>query len=303
MWINILIVGEQVIILFVLIGVGIICNKKKILEKHSVKGFVNFVLYIATPCVIISSFERDYDPVLLKGLIITFIAAWISFALNILLANILIHDKEKRKERVYKFAAIFSNCGYMSLPLQYAVLGDIGVFYGAAFVAVFNIVMWSYGIWLMSGDKKYISPVKILTSPGITATVIGVFVFVFSIEFPAVVHEPIKYLSYLNTPIPMVIIGYHIADTKLILKGKNQILTVIFRLLIAPLLLLTGFKLCKITGALAVASIIAIAAPPAATTTMLADKFDQDTEAASVLISVGTILSIISMPAVVALVL
>ena len=72
---NILTVGNQVIILFVLIAVGVILGKKKVLSDNAVKGMTDLVLYAVTPCVIINSFMREFDTAMLKNLIITFIAA------------------------------------------------------------------------------------------------------------------------------------------------------------------------------------------------------------------------------------
>ena len=94
---------------------------------------------------------------MLKGLGITFAASLLSHAATIVIAHLFIHDKDKRRENVLRFGAVFSNCGYMSLPLQNALLGADGVFYGATYIAVFNIVMWTYGVFLMDGGVKSIS--------------------------------------------------------------------------------------------------------------------------------------------------
>ena len=79
---NILTVGNQVLILFVLIAVGFICGKKKILNENSVRGMTDLVLYTVTQCVIINSFMREFDTAMLKNLIIAFIAASAPWAAN-----------------------------------------------------------------------------------------------------------------------------------------------------------------------------------------------------------------------------
>ena len=137
---NILLVGTQVVILFILIAIGVVCNKTKILTSKSLKDITNLVLYIITPCVIINSYNREFDLSMLKGLLITIIATLLSFAANILIAHLVIKDSDKKREAVLRFGAVFSNCGYMSLPLQQALLGDEGVFYCATYVAIFQIM-------------------------------------------------------------------------------------------------------------------------------------------------------------------
>lgn len=296
---NILTVGNQVLILFVLIAVGYISAKTKILDKGAVKGITDFVLYAVTPCVIINSFMREYDPAMLKGLLITFAAAAASFAVDIALVHLLIRDKDKHREKVLRFGGVFSNCGYMSLPLQQALLGADGVFYGAVFVAMFNIVLWTYGVCLMDGGFKNISLKKIFVNPGIIGTVIGLIVFLASIKLPSVIAEPIGYLASLNTPLPMVVIGFHLAGASLKIGGKSTILSIAFRLIVSPLLMLGGLYACGITGTILVACVIATSAPWAAATTMFAQKFGGDVELSAACVSVTTLISVITMPVIV----
>ena len=298
---NILTVGNQVIILFVLIAVGVILGKKKVLNDNSVKGMTELVLYAVTPCVIINSFMREFDTAMLKNLIITFIAAAVWFIIDIIIANIIIHDKDKKRENVLRFGLIFSNCGYMSIPLQQALLGDDGVFYGAVFVSVFNIIVWTYGVSLMDGSTKSISLKKIFINPGIIGTVIGLIIFLASVKLPSVITEPIGYIAAVNTPLPMLIIGYHLVGASFKITGKNTWISIIFRLVVSPLILLFGMYIAGIKGAVLVAGVIAASAPWAANTTMFAQKFDADVPLSAACVSLTTLLSVITMPIIVGL--
>ena len=298
---NIFIVGTQVVILFVLIAVGFGCAKAKILNDGAVKSIIDFMLYIVTPCVIVNSYQRDFDPAMLKGLGITFAASLLSHIATIIIAHIAVHDKDKRRENVLRFGAVFSNCGYMSLPLQNALLGADGVFYGATYIAVFNIVMWTYGVFLMDGGIKSISLKKAFINPGIIGTAAGLLVFVLSIKLPQVISEPIGYIAALNTPLPMVVIGYHLASAKFNIKGAGTYISMLVRMIISPLIMLGGLYLCGIRGTILVACVIAASAPCAAATTMFAEKFGGDTTLSAACVSITTLLSVITMPIIVAL--
>ena len=297
---NILTVGNYVLILFILIGVGFVCNKTKILTSSSLKEMTNLVLYIVTPCVIINSYQREFDKNMLRGLLITLAAALLSFAINILLTHLLVKDKDKRREKTLRFGAVFSNCGYMSLPLQEAMLGEIGVFYGATYIAVFQIMLWTYGVILMSGSIKSISLKKIIINPGVLSTALGIVLYVFSISIPFTVLEPIKYLGSLNTPVPMVIVGYYLAQASLRLKGVSAYVSLVLRLIASPLIMIAILLCLGISGDIAIACTIAASAPVAAATTMFSEKFDGDTTLSATFVSITTILSIITMPLVVA---
>lgn len=296
---NIFTVGSNVLVLFVLIAIGYVCNKTKILSSASVKDMTNFILYIVTPCVIISSYQRVFDKQMLMGLIITLVASFLSFAVNILIAHLVVKDKDKRREKTLRFGSVFSNCGYMSLPLQQALLGEIGVFYGATYVAVFQIMLWTYGVIVMSGDIKSISLKKIIINPGVLSTALGIFLFVLSLSLPFPILEPMKHLASLNTPVPMVIVGYHLANSSFKIKGLSVYVTMILRLIVSPLLMILGLWLCGITGNILVSCTIAAASPVAAVTTMFSEKFDGATSLSATVVSVTTLLSIITMPLIV----
>ncbi|MBQ7915378.1 MAG: AEC family transporter [Firmicutes bacterium] len=299
---NIITVAEQVLILFILIGLGFTAGKTKLINNPVASGMTNVVLYFVTPCVIVNSFQRDYDPNMLQGLLIAVVAALASHGISILLAHLLVRDKKDAKQRVLRFSVVFSNCGFMSLPLQQALLGADGVFYGAAYIAIFNILGWSYGVAIMSQDSK-LSLKKILLNPGVISVAIGIIIFFTSYRFPNVIGSPITYMAALNTPIPMFLIGFHLSQAKLstVLTDLKCYWVMALRLILSPLISLGIFYIFGLRGTVLVACMIAVCAPVAAMATMFADKFGQDTETSVGLVSISTLLSIITMPIIVGL--
>ena len=121
-------VGTQVFILFILMALGFLARKLKWLDQQSVSGITNLMLYLITPCLLINAFQRPFAAEQMRGFLITAAAAAGTHIVAIFLSMALIHNKDKAKQSVQRFAAIFSNCGYMSLPLQQALLGDEAVF-------------------------------------------------------------------------------------------------------------------------------------------------------------------------------
>lgn len=295
---NILTVAEQVLILFILIGVGFITNKTKIFSEDSIKKLTDFVLYIVTPAVIINSFNRTLDFEMLKGLIIVFIVTIIIHIINALCAYLVIHDKDKAREKVLRAAIVFSNCGYMSFPLQNAILGSDGVFYGTAYVAVFNIVLWTLGEGMMNGEFKF-NPKKIFLNPGIIGTVLGLLIFFTSLKLPNAVSTSINYLADLNTPVAMIIIGFHLANAKFKINRVNEWITLGMRLIISPFILIVGMLMAGIRGDLLIVCTISASAPVAAAVTMFADKYTADTPLSASITSISTVLSIVTMPIIV----
>lgn len=296
-------VFTQVIILFVLISLGAILAKTKVLNEKGVKCMTEMVLLLATPSVIIKSFIREFNKEDFKNLLISFLIAMIAHIVFIVFSHIFLRDNDKNREKVLRFAAIFSNCGYMSIPLQQALLGDNGIFYGSSYIAIFNLFIWSYGIVLMSGDKKYLTAKKLIINPGIIGLVIGLVIFIFSIPLPSVISEPIGYMASLNTPLPMIIIGYHLMQSPVLsgLKDIKFLFSMALKLIIFPIAGLFAMLLCGIRGDMLVSLTISFSAPVAAITTMFSSKFGADTSLSVKLVSLSTLLSLITMPVIITL--
>ena len=294
---NIFTVSTQVVILFVLVFIGFTANKIKIFSAKTIKEITNFVLYIVVPCAVVNSYCRDFDYNMLRLLLITIGAAIVSFVIYGFIAKFIIHDKDKNREKVLKFGAIFSNAGFMAFPLLEAILGPIGLFFGAAYTSVFNIVVWTYGKILIGGSKKDITIKSVFINPGVIGTVIGVVVFVFSVKLPAVVHEPVKYMASLNTPLPMLVLGFQLANSKFNIKGVSVYVSLFMKHILMPMLMMLGFWFIGITGDVLVAMVISVAAPSATMTSMFTEKFNPEkTSLAASYVSVSMILSIITMP-------
>ena len=298
-YINVL---TQVIILLILIFVGFFFEKLKILNDTAVKSVTDIVLFAVTPCVIIKSFaDREYTPSLLKALLLSIGWAVAIHLLFIAIAHLVIRTKNVSAKRVLIFSTVFSNCGFMSIPLQQAVLGTDGVFFAASYVAIFNVFMWSYGSFVMSGDKKVLLSKKAVINPGVLSVAIGIIIFILSVPIPKIVYEPISYMAAFNTPLPMIIIGYHLSKSSFFktFKDISALWCIALRLVITPLLALGIMWLCGLRGTLLVSLAISTCAPIAAAATMFAQKFDGDTALSANIVSLSTVLSVITMPLII----
>lgn len=298
---NFLTVGQQVIVLFLLILVGFLCGRFGVFGEKTAKGMAEIALLFATPCAIIQSFQREKEPALLKNLGLALLISLLIHAVTIALVTLVFREKDGARRRVLRFGTVFSNAGYMALPLQQAVLGSEGVFYGAAYIAVFNVFLWSWGLCEMSGDRKSLSAKKLLLNPGLIGVLIGVGLFLGSVRLPEVLLGPVKHLAALNTPLPMLIVGYHLSHTRLgqALCDRQALFAVALRLVAIPAMVLALLYVCGVRGTLLVSCTIAASAPIAAATSMFATKYNRDIGLSVNLVSVSTLLSAVTMPLIV----
>ncbi len=302
---NFITVGTQVIVLFVLIGTGAASRIFKILDDGAIKCLTTLLLTIVTTSLLIVSFQREATPDQIS------IAGWAAVfgilfhIVNIALATLLIHDKDKSREAVLRFSVVFTNAGFMSIPLQQAILGNDGVFCGAVIVGTFQLFVWTYGLWLMSGDIKTFSIRKIALNPGILGLAIAMIFFFGKVKLPEVIESPLRHLSNLNTPLAMIVIGYHLAGAGLngIFHDVKGLCTIALRLVAAPVVFILLLQIFGIDNdTLLTASVIAASAPAAAITSMFAVQYRHNHIDLSVeLVSLSTLLSVITMPLVVAI--
>lgn len=166
-------VAVQVCIMFLLIVLGFIIKKCKLITQEGSKQLSDILLIFVTPCVVIKAYQVDFELGLASGLLTAFIAAAVINVVSILVSKLIFGRDRTPRGQIDQYCAAYSNCGFMAIPLLEAVLGAEGVFYGSAYLAVFNILNWTHGIYLYTQDKKSLSLKKILINPGVIGVVIG----------------------------------------------------------------------------------------------------------------------------------
>ncbi len=296
-------VGQQVLILFILILAGYGLGKAKIIGESSGKALSDIALLLASPCVIALSFEREFSWSVLQEMGIALLVSASIHVIAIVLAR-LMYRGDTPRDRVLRLSTVLSNAGFMGLPLQQAVLGSQGVFYGAAYVTVFNLILWSYGVATMDSSARRFSPRKMLLSPGVIGLLAGMVILVLPVQLPDLIRTPISHLASLNTPIPMLFIGYYFSKVDLgrAIRNRSYYAVCAVRLIVVPVITVGLLYLVGIRGVLLCSTAISASAPIAAGVSMFADRYGQDTETSVNLVALSTALSVITMPLFVTLV-
>jgi len=284
--------------MFILIITGIICFKTGIISKNGNKELSKLVLSVVNPLVIFMAYQTDYNSELVKNLLIAFVFSLISFAFMIAASYLLIPAK-KRNVEIERFSTIYSNCGFMGIPLIQALFGSMGVFYLTAYLTVFNFAIWTHGIILLSGERNIKNIIKVLYSPVILSIVIGIVMFFLQIRLPSIISNAFGFIADLNTPLAMIVSGVTMADTNItsLIKKKGIYYTAFLKLFLIPVCLVLLFSLLPdIDREVRVSVIIAASAPSAAMCTLQCIRLGKDSLYASEIFAFTTVLSIISLP-------
>ena len=203
---------NQVMVLFIIMAVGFYAKKKKFLNGIVDKGLSDLLLNITLPFMIVASFNMQYEAEMVSNAQKIFIYSFVIHIGLIFISKIFFFKLPKNKEQVFRFITIFSKVGFMGYPVLESIYGGVGVFYAAIFNIAFNLLVWTVGVVLYTGEKDFKSMRKAITNPALIAVVIGLILFVFSIKLPLPIQTSLKLVGSTTTPISMIIIGSMLAE-------------------------------------------------------------------------------------------
>lgn len=299
-----------VIIFLVMMIPGFALKKSGLVSERAGRDFSNLVLYAAQPLLIISSFMRPYSEKEAIDIGVSAILAILFQTLLVFFAMLFFGRTEEARKTVLRFSLIFSNIGFMGMPLISYIFGADAVIYVSVNVVVFNLFAWTLGYYMYSGNKKYVSLRGALLNPMMISTVIGLVIFFLdaSTLFPSdgIVRSVCSSLGALVSPLSMMIVGMRLTSVvskeSLRLFDAKLFLAHGARLLLAPALtfvfLFVFNRIGFCSDTVASVFLITSSTPAATMTTMLAEKFDGDASYASLLVSSSTVLSVLTMPVV-----
>lgn len=287
----------EVAVILLLILVGYFTVKKGMFTKESLGSITSFLLYIVTPCLIVSSF-LSAESGKLDGwtLLLAAVLPALSIVISIAVSYLFFRREPLGRRRVLRFSTVFCNVGFMGIPLVEGIVGSEGVLYGSFFIAVFNIFCWTYGYVMMGGGKVRLK--ALLLNPGVIGIVIGLPLYLLDVPVPALIERPIELISALNTPLAMIVVGGYIAQVKLraFVSDLAVYKMAVLRLVVAPLLYLALVWLLRPDETLLMSTVIQAATPVAANCVLFAVQYDSDAELASKSVAVSTALSVVTIP-------
>lgn len=291
------VVLSQVSTLFFLMAVGYLLGRLDKINEAGTKQMSTLLVYFATPCVIIDSFQTDWDEAMLHTLGIGTLAMVGCFVFYILSGYLFFQKEERDLQAPLRFGAIYGNTGFIGLPLVEAVLGKGGLIYGVMAMVIFNVCIFTHGVAMMGG-REVLSPRKVICSPGLVAVAIGLPLFLTRTALPGPIGAGIGYIGNLNTPLAMVVIGAQMARADLLrtFREKKLYAATAVKLLLMPLLTALVLLPLKLDATFYIAAVILGGAPSAGLTSMLSEQYGRDVEHAAQLVSLSTLLSIFSLP-------
>ena len=295
----VLILIKQILVMLAMMSIGVVLYKIKAVDETGVAQLSNLALYVATPCVVLRALAIPFDAEKISTGVVVMLFFLVIFFVSIVVGRFGCG----KVDRIGTFAVVFSNSGFVGIPLIEGILGSEYVFYVTMTMVVSTITFWTYGVYLMSGDKNEVSVKKIISNPNLIAVVVGMALFFAPVELPYVVAQVINGMANMNTGLGMVILGATLGASNigLMISDTRLYKAILLRLIAVPLVCIPILMLMPVEFEVRMVMMIIAAAPAASATSMLALKYGGDYSYGTGLAIGTTIVSMITMPLVLAL--
>lgn len=293
---------NQVLVLFLLMGMGWILSAVRFVNQEGERQVSRILCYLVSPCLIVNSFQMKFS----GSAAFAFLVAALSAA-GIHLGSAVLGTVLFRRERIgehadaMRFAATYSNCGFMGLPLLQAVGGQTGLFLGIAYIGVFNLFNWTHGISVYRGKIGLSDLRRAVVNPNIIALAVSLVLFFNRIALPSPLQQGIGDVAQTNTALSMILVGTQLAGARIKnLVGSLQAwATVFLRNLFLPLALLAVLFAVGVRGTLLMCCVVPVACPAGSYTVIFAELAGRETEFPVELVTLSTLLSVITIPLIV----
>lgn len=301
-----LLLMNQIIQLFIMIFMGFIIVKAKLLKAEDSKILSVIVLYLVIPCVIINAFQVDYTPQTVKGFLIALAGSVMTQVILLIVVSILgrvFHLNEVEVASIY-----YSNSGNLIVPIVTFILGKEWVLYGCVFMSVQLVFIWTHCKKIISRESTY-DWRKIVLNINMISIAIGIILFLTRIHLPAIINNTLSTVGSMIGPASMIVTGMLFAgmDFKQIFANKRVYFVSFFRLIIVPVIALFLIKCSQLStfssngNKLMMIVFLAIITPSASTVTQMCQVYGNDSQYASAINVVTTLLAIVTMPLMVML--
>lgn len=296
------------ITLLALVAAGYACGKLGYLDGEFDRRLSRLVINITCPALILSSAMTGTLPdrrFILPLLIISVV----TYALLTIVAYTLpsLFVKNSDTAGAAGFAMMFGNVGFMGYPVVASLFGHEAVFYAAVLNVVNTFAVFTIGTMLITGRGEVGSErfqKKVLYSTPMLAAYLTIAIVAFEIDgIPEYISKPLSMLGDITVPAALLIVGSSMSQLpkRAMLGNSTVYVTVLFRLLLLPVALFYLTRLMGFDSFVVNVNTVVVAMPVATYGTILCLKYEKDTTFMAEVTFISTLLSMLSIPALVAL--
>lgn len=302
---TILTVFLQMLSLLVMIAAGFLAARTKMLDTHTNSHMSQLIVNVFNPLLVLSSAAGAVGQVPLSRLLTVFLIALGMFLFFILAGTVLsrLFDRDPFQRKIFQLMFVFSNLGFIGIPVVSSVLGAEYVVYVSEFLLIYNLVFYTYGVSLMRG-RFTAGSLLALVNPGNAACILAMVLVLAGIPLPGFLHTAVDYLGGAASPLALMAVGFTLANAKRkeILGDRRLYVFVVLKLLVLPLVMLPVLRLLPIDDGLLAVCLIMFGMPVGSMPLMLITQQGLDGKVCTASVLLSTILCVVTVPILVALI-
>lgn len=236
----------QMIAILIMIGAGFLAVKTGMMDAHTNDQMSRMIANIFNPMLVFANAANAVGSVPLHTMGIVGVIAVGMFLVFIILGMILspVFEKDAQQRKIFQLMFVFSNLGFIGIPVVTSILGAQYVVYVTEFILIYNIILYTYGMTLINGEFS-VHSLKAMINPGTIFSVAALLIIVFGIQLPEFLRTAVTYLGNVASPLALAAVGFSLAHSdfrKVFLQPRLYVFALI-KLLVIPLLLLPPLKL------------------------------------------------------------
>lgn len=296
---DIMVVVNQMIQLFIMITVGFIVAKMGLIQSDFNQRLTKFVLNLTMPCMIVASVmsSQSYQIALKDIMISTVLLVLVLPVFAYLCIRFLPLEKYKG---LYMFMIMYPNVGFMGFPLMQSIFGSESILSTAIINMGFNLSLFTLGIIVMNygQNQRPDLNIKNLLSPGVISSLLAILIYILKITVPQVIVNPITLIGNMTTPLAMMIIGATLSlyNFKEIFSDIKVYVFTIFIDVVVPIVFFPLITLLIQDSMIQGITLIIIAMPVANGAVLFAKTYGQDEFLAAKTVFISTMMAILTIP-------
>ncbi len=306
---SITVVLQQMVIIFILIGIGMVLYRRKLITEEGSKQISGLIINVTNPALLICSALDDGPKATLGELGMALVVYAAIFAILIAVGFLIPHILRipKSSRYAYQMLTVFGNVGFIGIPLASAVLGSESLIFVSIFNLLFNLLIYTFGISLLQRanagqtQESTAAPanrLQKLVNAGTISAAVTILFYLGNFPVPEIISSALSYTGRATTLLSMLVLGVSVAQMapKDIFSHPKLYAFTLLRQVLVPIGCVLLMR-CFLDNKLILNTMLLMVAVPAANMPlMLAKQMDMETEAISQGIILTTVLSLLTVP-------
>lgn len=292
----------QMLALLLIIGAGYFAAKKGMYDAHTNNRMSEMIVNIFNPLLVLASAANSVGQISMKAMKLAGLVAVGMFAAFILAGMALspFLEKDLQQRKIFQLMFVFSNVGFIGIPVISSIFGTQYVVYVSEFMLVYTLVFYTYGIALMEG-RFSVASLRAAINPGTVCGLLALAVIIFEVRLPDFLNTAVSYLGNVTSPMALMAVGFALAesDLKKIFGQPRLYVFSVLKLLALPVALLPLLRLVLGDTELLGVCMVMFGMPVGNMPLILGNQRGMDVSACSAAIILSTALCVVTVPVLV----